>query len=170
MVPVTMPKRVTMPVGMAIIIFFQGISNLLCTPVVGYIIGEAQVWTNVAPLCAATAAVGTVLWIVYVLTKPPVFEEDEGNAETASIVDAVSGATSLADAAVALDPHRNAATVSPPPCPPPGMGAGTTSTETEGADAATGATPGVASACQELGMASVSDVVRERGIKPPGMA
>ena len=76
-VPVTMPKRVTMPVGMAIIIFFQGISNLLCTPVAGYIIGEAQAWANVAPLCAGTAAVGTVLWIVYVLTKPPVFEEDE---------------------------------------------------------------------------------------------
>ena len=83
MVPVTMPKRVTMPVGMAIIIFFQGISNLLCTPVVGYIIGEAQVWANVAPLCAGTAAVGTVLWIVYVLTKPPVFEEDENAAQDA---------------------------------------------------------------------------------------
>lgn len=76
MVPVTMPKRVTMPVGMAIIIFFQGISNLLCTPVVGYVIGEAQAWANVAPLCAATAAVGTALWIVYVATKPPAFEED----------------------------------------------------------------------------------------------
>ncbi|MCI8468433.1 MAG: MFS transporter [Eggerthellaceae bacterium] len=81
MVPVTMPKRVTMPVGMAIIIFFQGVSNLLCTPVVGYVIGEAQVWTNVAPLCAATATIGTVLWIVYVLTKPPVFEEDEEPSE-----------------------------------------------------------------------------------------
>ena len=44
---------------------------------VGYIIGEAQVWTNVAPLCAVTAAVGTVLWIAYVAMKPPVFEEDE---------------------------------------------------------------------------------------------
>ena len=29
------------------------------------------------PLCAATAAVGTLLWIVYVAMKPPVFEEDE---------------------------------------------------------------------------------------------
>lgn len=76
MVPITMPKRVTMPVGMAIIIFFQGISNLLCTPVVGYIIGPERLWTNVAPLCAATAAAGTILWIVYALTKPPVFEED----------------------------------------------------------------------------------------------
>ncbi|HIW75408.1 MULTISPECIES: CynX/NimT family MFS transporter [Gordonibacter] len=83
MVPVTMPKRVTMPVGMAIIIFFQGISNLLCTPVVGYVIGEAQLWTNVAPLCAVTAAVGTVLWIIYVCTKPPVFEEDEEAVEDA---------------------------------------------------------------------------------------
>lgn len=77
MVPITMPKRITMPIGMAIIIFFQGISNLLCTPVVGYVIGAEQVWANVAPLTAATAAVGTVLWIVYALTKPPVFEEDE---------------------------------------------------------------------------------------------
>ena len=58
--------------------------------------------------------------------------------------DAVTSATSLADAAAALDPA--------------------------GVDAATGATPGVASACRELGMASVDDVVRERGIKPPGVA
>lgn len=90
MVPVTMPKRVTMPVGMAIIIFFQGISNLLCTPVVGYIIGVDQVWTNVAPLCAVTAAVGTALWIAYVATKPPVFEEDE----TAIAVEAIEGGIS----------------------------------------------------------------------------
>ena len=76
MVPITMPKRVTMPIGMAIVIFFQGISNLLCTPVVGYVIGAEQIWTNVAPLTAATAAIGTVLWIVYALTKPPVFDED----------------------------------------------------------------------------------------------
>lgn len=76
MVPITMPKRVTMPVGMAIIIFFQGISNLLCTPVVGYIIGPDKIWTNVAPLCTATAAIGTLLWIVYALMKAPVFEED----------------------------------------------------------------------------------------------
>lgn len=116
MVPVTMPKRVTMPIGMAIIIFFQGISNLLCTPVVGYVIGTDQIWTNVAPLCAVTAAIGTALWIAYVAMKPPVFEED-------------------------------AAT-----------------------DTATGATPGVASACRELGMSSVDEVVRERNIKPPGMA
>lgn len=79
MVPITMPKRVTMPIGMAIVIFFQGISNLLCTPVVGYVIGAEQIWTNVAPLTAATAAIGTVLWIIYALTKPPVFDEDEGS-------------------------------------------------------------------------------------------
>ncbi len=83
MVPVTMPKRVTMPIGMAIIIFFQGISNLLCTPVVGYVIGANEVWTNVAPLTAVTAAVGTVFWLIYVLTKPPVFEEYEGGAPKA---------------------------------------------------------------------------------------
>lgn len=77
MVPITMSKRVTMSIGMAIIIFFQGISNLLCTPVVGYVIGADQIWTNVAPLTAVTAAIGTALWIIYTLTKPPVFDEDE---------------------------------------------------------------------------------------------
>lgn len=76
--------------------------------------------------------------------------------------DAVTGATSPADAAAALDPGQHGgAPAAPPPCPPPG---------TCDADAVTGATPGVASACRELGMSSVDSVVRERGIKPPGVA
>ncbi|RDB58491.1 hypothetical protein C1878_16310 [Gordonibacter sp. 28C] len=79
-------------------------------------------------------------------------------------VDAVTAATSLADAAAALDPAREKAPL--PACAPPGVSAASAGD----VDAATGATPGVASACRELGMASVDDVVRERGIKPPGMA
>lgn len=76
--------------------------------------------------------------------------------------DAVTGATSLADAAAALDPGgAGGGPSAPPPCPPPG---------TCDADAVTGATPGVASACRELGLSSVNDVVRERGIRPPGVA
>lgn len=35
-------------------------------------------------------------------------------------------------------------------------------------DASTGATPGVSAACKELGMASLSDVIADMGIKPPG--
>lgn len=35
-------------------------------------------------------------------------------------------------------------------------------------DAATGATPGVAAACKELGMSALGDVMAEYGIKPPG--
>ena len=77
--------------------------------------------------------------------------------------DAVTSATSLADAAAALDPAGEKAPL--PACAPPGVSAASA-----GVDAATGATPGVASACRELGMASVDDVVRERGIKPPGVA
>lgn len=42
--------------------------------------------------------------------------------------------------------------------------------EANAPDAVTGATPGVASACAELGMSSLGDVVDELGIKPPGMA
>lgn len=78
--------------------------------------------------------------------------------------DAVTGATSLADAAAALDPNHGASgPTAPPSCPPPGAC-------NADADAVTGATLGVTSACRELGMSSVDDVVRERGIKPPGVA
>lgn len=37
-------------------------------------------------------------------------------------------------------------------------------------DATTGATPGVSAACKELGMTSLSDVIADMGIKPPGQA
>jgi MFS family permease len=79
MVPITMPKRITMPVGMAIIIFFQGISNLLCTPVVGYVVGNLADphWANVAPLVAGCVLAGMACWIIYGVTKAPPFEEDE---------------------------------------------------------------------------------------------
>ena len=40
--------------------------------------------------------------------------------------------------------------------------------ETDTVDATTGATPGVSAACKELGMASLSDVIADMGIKPPG--
>jgi hypothetical protein len=79
MVPITMPKRITMPIGMAIIIFFQGISNLLCTPVVGYVVGNMAnpQWQNVAPLVGGCVAAALVCWIIYAVSKAPVFEEDE---------------------------------------------------------------------------------------------
>ena len=40
--------------------------------------------------------------------------------------------------------------------------------EADTVDATTGATPGVSAACKELGMASLSDVIANMGIKPPG--
>jgi hypothetical protein len=80
MVPITMPKRITMPIGMAIIIFFQGVSNLLCTPVVGYVVGNlaAPQWQNVAPLVAGCVLAGMVCWILYGVTKAPPFDETPG--------------------------------------------------------------------------------------------
>ena len=42
--------------------------------------------------------------------------------------------------------------------------------EADTVDATTGATPGVSAACKELGMASLSDVIADMGIKPPGQA
>jgi nitrate/nitrite transporter NarK len=79
MVPITMPRRITMPIGMAIIIFFQGISNLLCTPVVGYVVGNMAdpQWQNVVPLVLCTTLAGLACWIIFSITKAPTFEEDE---------------------------------------------------------------------------------------------
>ena len=42
--------------------------------------------------------------------------------------------------------------------------------EADTVDATTGATPGVSAACKELGMASLSNVIADMGIKPPGQA
>lgn len=72
-------------------------------------------------------------------------------------VDAETGATDWAHAFAAIDPGTNPA---PPVAAPPGIDP----------DTATGATPGVASACRELGLASLDSVVSERGIRPPGIA
>ena len=75
-------------------------------------------------------------------------------------VDATTGATRLADDNSTRDASAKA---------------GEASRENEGCeadavDAATGATPGVSAACKELGMASLSDVIADMGIKPPGQA
>ncbi len=71
----------------------------------------------------------------------------------AASADAVSGAT--------VDAVTGATTRKPEQSPAP--------TRDE-VDAATGATPGVAAACRDLGMSALSDVVSEYGIKPPGQA
>lgn len=76
MVPLIMPKRVTMPIGMAVIIFFQGVSNFLATPIVGYVIGPDFVWTNIPVLVGITCVIGIIIMIIFACTKPPKFEED----------------------------------------------------------------------------------------------
>lgn len=95
-------------------------------------------------------------------------------------VDAVSAATNLAEKAAQLEASKGvSASFPPPPAPAPaGMSAPVDNMpdmdnvfegQNVDCDAATGATPGVAAACQELGMSSLSDVVSELGIKPPGI-
>ncbi|WP_251212299.1 hypothetical protein [Adlercreutzia murintestinalis] len=74
-------------------------------------------------------------------------------------VDAVSGATDWASAFKAMDCGQ-AGDV--PECPaPPGA---------PSCDAATGATPGVASACRDLGLDDMASVLTDLGIKPPGVS
>lgn len=77
--------------------------------------------------------------------------------------DGASGPTNWADAFKVMDTGSAGA---PPPVPgAPGVAA----TE-EDADAATGATPGVASACKDLGLDDMACVAAKLGIKPPGQA
>jgi hypothetical protein len=65
LVPQTMKHPQTVSVGFACVIFFQGISNLLATPVVGYVIGSADEWAYVAPLCVISACVGALCCVIY---------------------------------------------------------------------------------------------------------
>lgn len=74
-------------------------------------------------------------------------------------VDAVSGATDWASAFKAMDCGQACPA---PACPaPPGHAT---------CDAATGATPGVASACRELGLDDMDRMIADLGIKPPGVS
>lgn len=78
----------------------------------------------------------------------------DGEAEQ---VDAVSHATNWADAFKEMDDGSAGA---PPPTPgAPGE-----------CDAVTGATPGVATACKELGLDDMANLAGKLGIKPPGQA
>lgn len=82
-------------------------------------------------------------------------------------VDATSGATSWADAFKVMDTGAGP----PPPAlsSPPGCVADAAKTQHDDeVDAVTGATPGVASACRELGLDDMASVAAACGIKPPG--
>lgn len=71
--------------------------------------------------------------------------------------DAMSGPTNWADAFKAMDDGSKGA---PPVSGAPGSGGD--------ADAVTGATPGVATACMELGLNDMESLASQLGIKPPG--
>lgn len=88
--------------------------------------------------------------------------------------DAVSGATNWADAFKAMDPGTSGE--APVVIAPPGTGkdGAEGSSPAEGpvddVDATTGATPGVATACKELGLDDMASLGEALGIKPPGVA
>ena len=82
------------------------------------------------------------------------------DATTGATVDATSGATRSIDYGIIRDSAAEAH----------GDTLKGEDREAETVDATTGATPGVSAACKELGMASLSDVIADMGIKPPGQA
>lgn len=90
-------------------------------------------------------------------------------------VDAVSGPTSWADAFKVMD--TGSAGAPPPVLAAPGESSPgkadpekADSSEGEDIDASTGATPGVATACKELGLDDMDAVLTACNIKPPGQA
>lgn len=80
------------------------------------------------------------------------------DATTSTTVDATSGATRSIDYGIIRDSAAEAH----------GDTLKGEEREANTVDATTGATPGVSAACKELGMASLSDVIADMGIKPPG--
>ena len=82
------------------------------------------------------------------------------DATTSATVDATSGATLSIDYGIIRDSGAEAH----------GDTLKGEEREANTVDATTGATPGVSAACKELGMASLSDVIADMGIKPPGQA
>lgn len=95
---------------------------------------------------------------------------DEDVAEQAGepiCVDAESGATDWAHAFATEDSDTEAL---PFKTPPPGTVPEARQVRASATDTTTGATPGVASACRDLGLQSAERVARERGIKPPGFS
>lgn len=82
------------------------------------------------------------------------------DATTGATVDATSGATRSIDYGIIRDSAAEAH----------GDTLKGEKHEANTVDATTGATPGVSTACKELGMASLSDVIANMGIKPPGQA
>lgn len=82
------------------------------------------------------------------------------DATTGATVDATSGATRSIDYGIIRDSAAEAH----------GDTLKGEKHEANTVDATTGATPGVSAACKELGMASLSDVIANMGIKPPGQA
>ena len=87
------------------------------------------------------------------------------DASTGATVDALAGATADATtgATHSIDFARTSKNIQEAP-------GNTPEGEEDALDATTGATPGVSAACKELGMASLSDVIADMGIKPPGQA
>ena len=76
-VPITMPRKATIPVGMAIVSICQGIANFIASPIIGYVVQTGEQTYNwgaaTVPIAIATT-IGLILSIIYLKTKSPVFD------------------------------------------------------------------------------------------------
>lgn len=78
-VPVTMPFKKTIPLGMAMMTMFKNVANLIAQPIVGYAVNPAEnvyQWANAVPIQITAALIALTLIIIYVRMKPETFAED----------------------------------------------------------------------------------------------
>jgi MFS family permease len=82
-IPLTMPKKATIPLGMGLLQAFKSLANLVATPFMGSIVQiggtpEKPVfdWSRGMWPIAVFGALSIVFMVIYAVTKEPVFEED----------------------------------------------------------------------------------------------
>ncbi|NTV90014.1 MAG: MFS transporter [Clostridiales bacterium] len=82
-IPITMPKKATIPLGMGLLQAFKSLANLTATPLVGSIVQVGGTpdkpvfdWSRGMWPIALFGLLSISFMIIYSLTKPPVFEED----------------------------------------------------------------------------------------------
>jgi len=83
-VPITMPKKATIPVGMGLLQCFKSLANMLGTPIMGYIVQvggtpDAPIfdWTRGCLPIGIFALISIACMVTYAKMKPDKFEEDE---------------------------------------------------------------------------------------------
>lgn len=82
-IPLTMPKKATIPIGMGLLQGFKSLANLIGPPVIGYVVQaggtpDAPIfdWSQASLPITLFAVVALICMVTYAKMKPEAFEED----------------------------------------------------------------------------------------------